>query len=99
MGLDMSAFKEPNAYPTLNKLFTRAFEVPPVISEDASALISGVDARITDAGTITQSQAYQIKGMSYDIDRLFGEFHTGLADKVEGGEFINFYLSPRDYHR
>jgi len=37
--------------------------------------------------------------MSYDIDTLFGEHHKGLASKVEEGEFINFYLSPKDYHR
>ena len=99
MGLDMSAFKEPSAYPTLNKLFTRAFVNPPKLPEEKDVFISGVDALITDAGTITEGRAYQIKGMAYDIDRLFGEFHVGLADKVEGGEFINFYLSPKDYHR
>ena len=99
MGLDMSAFKEPSAYPTLNKLFTRAFETFPKLPKEQSVLISGVDALITDAGTITEGRAYQIKGMSYDIERLFGEFHSGLSEKVEGGEFINFYLSPKDYHR
>jgi len=99
MGLDMSAFKEPRSYPTLNKLFTRAFEIPPTLPEDTNALISGVDALITDAGTIVEGRAYQIKGMSYDIERLFGEYHRDLAAKVEGGEFINFYLSPKDYHR
>jgi len=99
MGLDMSAFKEPKEYPTLNKLFTRAFVTPPSMPNDKSALISGVDALITDAGTITEGRAYQIKGMSYDIDRLFGEFHATLYDRVEGGEFMNFYLSPKDYHR
>jgi len=99
MGLDMSAFKEPNAYPTLNKLFTRAFEIAPALPKDTTALISGVDALITDAGKIEKGKAYQIKGMSYDIDRLFGEFYSGLSGKVEGGEFINFYLSPKDYHR
>ena len=95
----MSAFDAPSSYPTLNKLFTRAFVTPPALPEDKNALISGVDALITDAGTIVEGKAYQIKGMSYDIERLFGEFHLGLADKVEGGEFINFYLSPKDYHR
>lgn len=99
MGLDMSEFKEPSAYPTLNKLFTRAFETPRALPEDTHALISGVDALITDAGTIKEGKAYQIKGMSYDIDTLFGTHHEGLAAKVEGGEFINFYLSPKDYHR
>jgi len=99
MGLDMSEFQEPSAYKTLNKLFTRAFVTIPPMAEDKNALISGVDALITDAGKIVKGKAYQIKGMSYDIDRLFGEYHTGLEKKVEGGEFINFYLSPKDYHR
>ena len=99
MGLDMSEFKEPSAYPTLNKLFTRAFEVSRALPEDENALISGVDALITDAGTIVDGKAYQIKGMSYDIDALFGDYHKDAVQKVEGGEFINFYLSPKDYHR
>jgi len=99
MGLDMSAFKNPSEYPTLNKLFTRAFVTPPALPEDKHALISGVDALITDAGTIVNGKAYQIKGMSYDIDTLFGTYNEGLSSKVEGGEFINFYLSPKDYHR
>jgi len=99
MGLDMSEFKEPEAYPTLNKLFTRAFEKERALPDDESAFISCADALITDAGKIEGGKAYQIKGMSYDIDTLFGEYHLGLAEKVEGGEFINFYLSPKDYHR
>jgi len=99
MGLDMSAFKEPSQYETLNKLFTRAFVTSPTLPKDKDRLISGVDALITDAGKIEEGKAYQIKGMAYEIDTLFGEFHTGLSNKVEGGEFINFYLSPKDYHR
>jgi phosphatidylserine decarboxylase len=69
------------------------------LPEDQDALISGVDALITDAGTIKEGKAYQIKGMSYSIERLFGEYHKEAVSKVEGGEFINFYLSPKDYHR
>jgi phosphatidylserine decarboxylase len=99
MGLDMSEFREPSQYKTLNKLFTRAFETPREITQDKSKLISPVDALITDAGSIKNAKAYQIKGMSYSIDELFGENHTEAVKKVEGGEFINFYLSPKDYHR
>ena len=99
MGLDMSEFREPSSYKTLNKLFTRAFEIPRSIPEDKFKLISGVDALITDAGTIVDGRAYQIKGMSYNIEALFGEYHKEAVEKVEGGEFINFYLSPKDYHR
>lgn len=99
MGLDMSEFKDPADYPTLNKLFTRAFKIPRTLPEDQDALISGVDALITDAGTIKEGKAYQIKGMSYSIEKLFGDYHKEAASKLEGGEFINFYLSPKDYHR
>ena len=99
MGLDMSAFDEAQNYKTLNKLFTRAFVTPPSLPQDSSCLISGVDALITDAGKILEGKAYQIKGMSYEIEELFGKYHTKAVSKVERGEFINFYLSPKDYHR
>jgi len=99
MGLDMREFRAPSSYKTLNELFTRAIELPRALPKDRSKLISGVDALITDYGTITQERAYQIKGMSYDIKSLFGEYHKEAVEKVEGGEFINFYLSPKDYHR
>jgi len=99
MGLDMGEFKAPSAYPTLNKLFTRALEKPRAMPQESDAIISGVDARITDAGKITEGRAYQIKGMSYQLERLFGSYHSGVAQRLEGGEFINFYLSPKDYHR
>jgi len=99
MGLDMSEFREPKSYKTLNKLFTRAFETPRKISQDTTDLISGVDALITDAGKIEEGKAYQIKGMEYKIATLFGSYHEKAVEKVENGEFINFYLSPKDYHR
>jgi phosphatidylserine decarboxylase len=99
MGLDMSEFREPSQYKTLNKLFTRAFETPREITKDKNKLISPVDALITDAGVIKNAKAYQIKGMSYSIEELFGQNHSKAAKEVEGGEFINFYLSPKDYHR
>jgi len=99
MGLDMSSFKDPSEYETLNKLFTRAFVISPKISEDETLLISGVDALITDFGEIKEGKAYQIKGMQYPIEELFGAYHQDAVEKVEGGEFINFYLSPKDYHR
>ena len=99
MGLDMSEFREPASYATLNKLFTRALEKERKMPRAKSALISGVDALITDFGTITEGKAYQIKGMSYSIERLFGEYHKEAAAWLEEGTFMNFYLSPKDYHR
>lgn len=99
MGLDMSEFRDPITYPSLNKLFTRALEIPRKVSQESSEWLCGTDSLVTDFGTITQGRAYQIKGMSYDIAELFGSYHAEAAKKVEGGEFVNFYLSPKDYHR
>jgi len=99
MGLDMSEFREPASYRTLNELFTRALEKERPMPRAKRAMISGVDALVTDYGTIEKGRAYQIKGMSYRIEALLGEYHKAAAEWVEGGVFMNFYLSPRDYHR
>jgi len=99
MGLDMSEFKEPREYRTLNSLFTRALRRPREIEPNPKVLISPVDALVTDYGKIIKGKAYQIKGMEYSIERLFGSYHKEALKYIEGGEFINLYLSPKDYHR
>ncbi len=99
MGLDMSEFKNPSDYSTLNELFTRAFITPKEINVDENIMISPVDALVTDYGEIKDGKAYQIKGMEYNIDELFGFYHKDAVKAVEGGEFVNLYLSPKDYHR
>ena len=37
--------------------------------------------------------------MEYTIDKLFGTYHQEATKAVEGGQFVNLYLSPKDYHR
>jgi len=37
--------------------------------------------------------------MEYDLAELFGSYHQDAAKAVDGGEFVNLYLSPKDYHR
>jgi len=99
MGLDMTEFDNPANYPTLNQLFTRSFKTTKEITKDKSIMISPVDALVTDFGKIKEGKAYQIKGMEYDINELFGEHHQEASKAVEGGQFVNLYLSPKDYHR
>ena len=99
MGLDMSEFKNPSDYLTLNELFTRAFVTTRDINVDKNIMISPVDALVTDYGEIKEGKAYQIKGMEYDIAELFGSYHKDASTAVDGGEFVNLYLSPKDYHR
>jgi len=99
MGLDMTEFDNPANYPTLNKLFIRSFINDKKITEDSTIMISPVDALVTDFGEIKEGKAYQIKGMEYTIKELFGEYHQEASLAVEGGQFVNLYLSPKDYHR
>ncbi len=100
MGLDMSDFKNPDEYETLNALFTRHLNVPREFSADIDKFISPCDSLVTDAGTMNGNRALQIKGMSYSVDDFLGD-HIADENKkrLMDGEYINFYLSPRDYHR
>jgi phosphatidylserine decarboxylase len=100
MGLDMSDFDAPETYPTLNALFTRKFRHMRTFSSDPLDVISPCDSLITECGSIDEDLALQIKGMSYSIDGVLGEGISEDSKKsIHNGTFVNFYLSPRDYHR
>ena len=100
MGLDMSDFDAPETYPSLNALFTRKFLHKRTFSHDTLDVISPCDSLITECGTIHEDLALQIKGMSYSIDGVLGDGISNDSKKsVHNGTFVNFYLSPRDYHR
>ncbi|NOQ29970.1 MAG: phosphatidylserine decarboxylase [Helicobacteraceae bacterium] len=100
MGLDMSDFSPSNSYKSLNKLFTRSLNEKRPFSMDTGDLISPCDSFISECGEIEERRALQIKGMSYSVDDLLGE-HIAQSEKnkLKNGTFINFYLSPKDYHR
>ena len=100
MGLDMSEFRDPASYETLNALFTRRLETPRAFSEDAKDFISPCDALITECGRLHEDIALHIKGMYYNINDLLGdEIGEEKKSRLIDGDFINFYLSPKDYHR
>ncbi len=100
MKLDMSEFRAPESYRTLNALFTRHLEQPRAFSTAANTMISPCDALVSECGAIDGNLAMQIKGMSYNVDRLLGTYVSEASkEAVHNGSYINFYLSPRDYHR
>lgn len=100
MGLDMSEFHSPSTYRSLNALFTRKLREDRDFSLDGDDFISPCDSFISECGKLDKEYALQIKGMRYSSDELLGE-HFGKEEKriVHDGDFINFYLSPKDYHR
>ncbi|CBG40478.1 phosphatidylserine decarboxylase [Helicobacter mustelae] len=91
--IDLSDFHGVEHYKTLNALFTRALKNKRSFDEDPSIMISPTDSLVTEFGQVCQGRALQIKGMEYSVSQLLGE------ELGQGYGFINYYLSPRDYHR
>jgi len=99
-GVDLSNFHPHEYYPTLNALFTRELRFKRDFSKDPTMIISPSDSLISAQGKIEVNDALQIKGFSYSVRELLTDNYDN--DKVErliDGDFINFYLSPMDYHR
>ena len=94
LGLDMSEFQKPSEYKTLNKLFTRELQKNREFSKKDSDFLAPADSLVTEFGNIENGLALQIKGMEYSVSKLLGEENS----KLENGTFMNFYLSPKDYH-
>ncbi|MDD5372312.1 MAG: phosphatidylserine decarboxylase [Sulfurimonas sp.] len=100
MGLDMQEFHAPATYHSLNALFTRKLREDRAYSLDANDFISPCDSLISECGALNNEVALQIKGMRYRSYDLLGEnFTKEEKEIVNSGTFINFYLSPKDYHR
>jgi len=99
MKLDMRQFETPESYPSLNALFTRSFKLTPKQPLEQGDIISPCDALVTEAGTVHDSMAMQIKGMTYDLAALLSGRYAQDLSLLEEGAYINLYLSPRDYHR
>ncbi|OPX27869.1 MAG: phosphatidylserine decarboxylase [Campylobacteraceae bacterium 4484_166] len=95
LALDMREFRPANSYETLNQLFTRELVEDRKFDQTNNTYISPADSFVSAQGEITKNISYQIKGMSYKLDELL----TIDDDKLDGGRFMNFYLSPKDYHR
>lgn len=99
MGLNMSEFKHARYYKSLNDLFTRELIIKRVIDENKNIIISPTDSLITQCGEIKNDIALQIKGMQYSIEELLTYYCSLNFKKIKDGSFMNFYLSPKDYHR
>lgn len=99
MGLDMRKFKKSSSYKSLKELFIRGHKKPPAINAVTTSVVSPCDGKIVALGEIHNSLAYQIKGMEYNIEELLGAENAKSIGLLDGGEYINFYLSPKDYHR
>lgn len=99
MGLDMREFKHSRYYKSLNDLFTRELILKREIDKSSDSIISPTDSLITECGRLRDVVALQIKGMEYSVEELLTFYCTDNFEKIKDGDFMNFYLSPKDYHR
>ena len=100
MHLDLKEFEPCENYPTLNALFTRKLLSPRPFTAQEEIFISPCDSFISALGTIEQQLALQIKGRAYCVSDLLSDYVLGSSkQKLEDGYYLNFYLSPKDYHR
>jgi phosphatidylserine decarboxylase len=100
MRVDLNEFNAPESYPTLNALFTRRLQKARTIESAQTQFISPCDSFITAQGVIEEHCALQIKGHTYRVNDLLGDYCSlATKQKLEKGHYINFYLSPKDYHR
>ena len=100
MKVDLSEFLDVKNYKSLNELFTRELQRKREFISSDDEFISPCDAYISECGEIKEEKALQIKGFSYRVRELLGNFISKESkDRLVGGRYINFYLSPKDYHR
>ena len=100
MKVDLSECQNEESYKSLNNLFTRELKSPRKFEPNENEFISPCDSFISEAGEITEQNALQIKGHSYRVRNLLSDYVLKREkDRLIGGDYINFYLSPKDYHR
>lgn len=95
--ISLDEHAELESYKSLNELFTRKLTKPRELKGDQKSLVSPADCRVTNFGKIENGQILQIKGKSYSVAELLNSDEK--ATSLEGGDFANLYLSPKDYHR
>ncbi|HWG72261.1 MAG TPA: archaetidylserine decarboxylase [Steroidobacteraceae bacterium] len=93
-----AAQSDPYCYGTFNEFFTRALKPGArPIAGGAEALVSPVDGRVSEAGTLDRDWLLQAKGRRYTLSALLAE--QPWAARFAGGSFATIYLAPFDYHR
>lgn len=85
-------------YETFLSLFTRNLKEG--LRIPGEGLVSPVDGRILEFGTIQNDLIIQAKGLHYTLEEIFGdeEYGTSFASSFLNGSYACFYLAPGDYH-
>lgn len=97
--LKSAEFENVADYPNFNLFFTRKLKpnLRPIV-QGVNDIASPVDGSIQQYGTIQQGELLQAKGFYFNLKNLLGDKASNMAS-FENGNFITFYLAPKDYHR
>ncbi|MDX1563076.1 MAG: archaetidylserine decarboxylase [Gammaproteobacteria bacterium] len=97
--LDEAEIADPHAYASFNAYFTRALKAGArPIEGDDDVVVSPVDGRLTEFGTLDGDRLLQAKGMHYSLAELLDDDPERVA-ALTGGAFMTIYLAPHNYHR
>lgn len=98
ISLDETVANSPSDFACLNDFFVRPLR-PGTRTMPSSKLVlaSPCDGCISHLGRIEDGQVIQAKNLAYPVAELVGEQASWRS--FEGGDFVTFYLSPKDYHR
>ena len=88
-----SAAKPLHAYRSIGELFVR--DLKPGVRPIGGGVVSPVDGVLRGSGMVAEG-AIAVKGSPYRLAELLGS-EERAAPFVDGC-YLNFYLSPRDYH-
>lgn len=91
--ISLEEFDTLESYPTLNALFTRSLVKMRAFDKNIECCIAPCDSLIMEYGACVDNLAMQIKGKTYRVQDFIG------GHLEEGYSYVNFYLSPSDYHR
>jgi len=85
-------------YTTINDFFIRYLKPGSrKIHSGKNSLVSPVDGRILNFGSLDEGKIIQAKGMGSTLDELIDM--PGYRKRFQGGSYAIIYLSPKDYHR
>lgn len=92
------AEKKADNFASLHDFFVRKLKSGArEIQHISNGVISPVDAVIEDIGKIKKDKTIIVKGKTYSIEEMLGTQDT--LGQYDGGTYLIFYLSPKDYHR
>ena len=88
--------KTPEEFEHFVDFFTRELiEERRPLPNSVDTIAAPVDGTVSQVGPINSAQLINAKGANFSLEELI----LAKGDLFDGGQFVTFYLAPKDYHR